>query len=106
MLDKKDETIPLQPKEIHIKQCLNNRLPCLLHEEEIKWYQRPKVKELLEGNSNTKYFQLIVNGKHRKTRIFQLQHEDKVTEGDNALKEYITSYYKVYSVNLNLALSR
>jgi hypothetical protein len=56
MLDKKDETIPLQPKEINIKQCLNNRLPCLLHEEEIKWYQRPKVKELLEGNSNTKYF--------------------------------------------------
>jgi hypothetical protein len=53
-----------------------------------------KVKELLVGDSNTKYFQLIANGKHRKTRIFQLQHEDKVIEGDNALKEYITSYYK------------
>jgi hypothetical protein len=35
----------------------------LLQEEEIKWYQRAKVKELLEGDSNTKYFQLIANGK-------------------------------------------
>jgi hypothetical protein len=49
---------------------------------------------LLEGNSNTKYFQLIANGKYRKTRIFQLQHVDRIIEGDQALKDYITSYYK------------
>jgi hypothetical protein len=86
--------VPLQPDEINIKQCLNTRLAQLLHEEEIKWYQRAKVKDLLEGDSNTKYFQLIANGKHRKTRIFQLQHEDKIVEGDNELKNYITTYYK------------
>jgi hypothetical protein len=38
--------------------------------EEIKWYECAKVKELLEGDSNTMYFQLISNGKHRKTGIF------------------------------------
>jgi hypothetical protein len=48
----------------------------------------------LEGDSNTNYFQLIANGKHRKTRIFQLQHEDGVIEGDEALREYATNYYK------------
>jgi hypothetical protein len=63
-------------------------------EEEVKWYQRAKTKDLLEGDSNTKYFQLIASGKFRKTRIFQLQHEDTVIEGELALKEYITSYYK------------
>jgi hypothetical protein len=42
----------------------------MLREEEIKWYQRAKVKELLEGDFNTKYFQLIANGNHRKSRIF------------------------------------
>jgi hypothetical protein len=94
MLDKKAETIPQEPEEINIKQCLNNRLAHRLTEEEIKWYQRAKINKLLEGSSNTKYFELIANGKHRKTRIFQLQHEDKVIEGDNALKEYIASYYK------------
>jgi hypothetical protein len=94
MLDKKAEHTPLQADEINIKQCLSNRLAHLLREEEIKWYQRAKVKDLLEGDSNTKYFQLIASGKYRKTRIFQLQHEDRIIEGDQALKEYITSYYK------------
>jgi hypothetical protein len=56
MLDKKVEHTPLQAEEINIKQCLNNRLAHLLREEEIKWYQRVKVKDLLEGDSNTKYF--------------------------------------------------
>jgi hypothetical protein len=37
---------------------------------------------------------LVANGKYRKTRIFQLQHEDKIIEGDIALKKHITSYYK------------
>jgi hypothetical protein len=66
----------------------------LLRDEEIKWYQRAKTKDLLEGDSNTKYFQQIVCGKYRKTRIFQLQHEDTLIEGEQALKEYITSYYR------------
>jgi hypothetical protein len=52
------------------------------------------IKDLLEDDSNTKYFQLVANGKYRKTRIIQLQHDDKVIEGDIALKEHITSYYK------------
>jgi hypothetical protein len=94
MLDKKAEHTPLHAKEINIKQCLNNQLTHLLREEEIKWYQRAKTNDLLEGDSNTKYFQLIASGKYRKSRIFQLQHEDTLIEGEQALKEYITSYYK------------
>jgi hypothetical protein len=55
-LDKKAEHTPLQAVEINIKQCLNNRLAHLLRVEEIKWYQRAKTKDLLEGHPNTKYF--------------------------------------------------
>jgi hypothetical protein len=36
----------------------------------------------------------VASGKFRKTRIFQLQHEDRIIECDQALKEHITSYYK------------
>jgi hypothetical protein len=93
MLDKKFEHTPLQAEEIDIKQCLNNRLVHLLREEEIKWYQRAKRKNLLEGDSNTKYLQLIASRKYRKTRIFQL-HEDTMIEEEQTLKEYITSYYR------------
>jgi hypothetical protein len=45
-------------------------------------------------STSTKYFQLLSNGKNRKRRIFQLQDDDKIIEGDEALKKYITSYYK------------
>jgi hypothetical protein len=84
----------IENHERDFKQFLNNRFAEILRKEEIKWYQHAKVKELLEGDSNTKYFQLIANGKHRKTWIFQLQHEDKIIEGEKELSEYVTSYYK------------
>jgi len=53
----------------------------LLREEEIKWFQRAKTKDLLEGDNNTKYFHMVANGKRRKTRIFQLEQEGGVIEG-------------------------
>ena len=62
-LDKKAEHSFLSTHEIDVKQCLKNRIAQLLREEEIKWYQRAKTKDLLEGDSNTKYFQFIANGK-------------------------------------------
>jgi hypothetical protein len=54
--DKKVECTWLDSNVIGLKQYLNNRLIKLLTEEELKWYQRAKVKLLLEGDSNTKYF--------------------------------------------------
>jgi len=93
-LDKKAETCILSPQEVDLKQYLKTRLAEMLREEEIKWYQRAKVKELLEGDSNTKYFQLIANGKHRKTRIYKLQDGNHIVSGDDELKKYITTYYK------------
>lgn len=73
---------------------LQNKLAHLLCEEEMKWYQRAKYKDLLHGDSNTKYFKLVASGKHRKSRIFKLRDGDHVIQGDVALKKHITSYYK------------
>ena len=47
-LDKKAESNFLEQHEIDLKQTLNNHLAELLREEELKWYQRAKVKNLLE----------------------------------------------------------
>ena len=93
VLDKKEEHTSLSQQELDVKFCLSNRLAHLLREE-IKWYQRVKTKDLLEGDANTKYFQLIANGKHRKTRIFQPQDGDHIVSSDAELKRYITTYYK------------
>jgi len=69
-LDKKAEHTLLNVSERDLKHVLNERLAELLREEELKWYQRAKVKHLLEGDANTKYYHLLANGRHRKTRIF------------------------------------
>jgi hypothetical protein len=70
-LDKKAETTLSTPQEVDFKHCLKAQLTNLLRNEEIiKWYQRSKSDSLLKGDSNTKYFQLLANGKHRKIHIF------------------------------------
>lgn len=59
----------------------------MLGEKEIMWYQWDKVKEALKSDSNMKYFQLVHNEKHKKTRIFQLQNGDQIISGDEELKK-------------------
>ena len=46
------------------------------------------------GDSNTRYFQLIANGRHRKKCIYSLQQDEGRIEGQEELKKYITKYYK------------
>ena len=66
----------------------------MLREEEIKWYERAKTKDLSELDNNTQYFHLVANGKHRKQHIFKLNQEHGIIVGDAQLKAYITNYYK------------
>jgi hypothetical protein len=56
-----------------MKHFLREKLLQLLREEEMKWYRRSKIDNILKGDDNTKYFQLVANGRHRKTRIFELE---------------------------------
>jgi len=93
-LDKKAEISLLEETKINLKHVLNERLAELLQEEELKWYQRAKVKHLLEGDANTKYYHLLANGRHRKTHIFQLEDGNNIISGDAQLKKHITNYYK------------
>jgi hypothetical protein len=52
-LDKKAEHTLLNDSERDLKHIFNERLAKLLREEELKWYQRAKVKHLLKGDANT-----------------------------------------------------
>jgi hypothetical protein len=81
-LDKKAETTTLSEQEIHLKHFLKESLVLLLREEELKWYERAKVKTLLEGDDNTRFFHLVANGKHRKQHIYKLENDQGVVIGD------------------------
>jgi len=96
-LDKKAEIDCLNESEINLKHVLHERLGELLREEELKWYQRAKVKQLLEGDANTKFYHLVANGRHRKTRIFQLEDGNKLISGDAELKK---PYYHILQKNV------
>ena len=93
-LDRKAEDMLLSPQEAEYKSCLHSELTKLLRKEELYWLQRSKAKRLVHGDDNTTYFQLLANGRYRKTRIYQLEQEEGVIVGDENLKTYITNYYK------------
>jgi hypothetical protein len=93
-LDKMVESQLLSQQEWDLKQSIHERLNQLLREEEIKWFQRAKTTKILKGDNNTKYFQMITNGKRRKTRIVRLEQEEGVVEGEEQLTDYISKYYK------------
>jgi mannosylglycoprotein endo-beta-mannosidase len=60
----------------------------------LKWYQRFKAQFILEGDSNTRYFHGIANGRHRRKHIQSLVQDEGLIEGHDQLKSYITNYYK------------
>jgi mannosylglycoprotein endo-beta-mannosidase len=93
-LDKQAENGELSDQEINLKHYLKERLVSLLREEELKWYERAKVKTLLEGDANTRFFHLVANGRHHKQHIFKLEDDQGVVVGDDCLKPHITNYYK------------
>jgi mannosylglycoprotein endo-beta-mannosidase len=66
------EVRPLSVSEIELKSQSNAQIASLLREEELKWYQRSKSQFILEGDSNTRYFHSMANGRHRKKHIHSL----------------------------------
>ena len=65
----------LSQQELETKNQANEEIARLLREEEIKWYQRSKAQFILEGDSNTRYFHMVANGRHRNKHIHSL-HQD------------------------------
>jgi mannosylglycoprotein endo-beta-mannosidase len=94
VLDRKAEIILLSSQEVELRHHHKGQLTKLLREEEIYWFQRSKATKLLQGDDNTKYFHMVANGRHRKTKIVQLEQEEGTIVGDDNLKNYITDYYK------------
>ena len=84
----------LTPQEIELKSQFNAEVARMLREEELKWYQRSKANFILKGDANTKYFQNVANGRHRKKHIHSLNQDEGMIEGQEQLKAYITNYYK------------
>ena len=95
-IDKKGEILGLTSHDRAEQKRIQLHLRKIIREEEAKWLQRAKEKELQEGDGNTKYYHAKANGRRRKTTIFRLNQEEGVIEGQNNLKMYITEFYKFF----------
>lgn len=94
-LDIKAKTNPLGIANSAAKREAEESLAKLLTEEELKWAQSAKDKGVTEGDSNTQFFHLIANGKHRKKGIVQIAQDEGTIVGHENLKLcYISNYYK------------
>jgi len=85
-LDTMAETRTLSDGERETLESARDDLIKLPREEELKFYQRAKATDVLLGDNNTRYFQMVANGKHRKKRIFSLEHEGGKLKGNKTLK--------------------
>jgi hypothetical protein len=89
------EEVPTLPfYEIELKNQSNAEIARLLREEEIKWYERSKSQFILEGDSHTRYFHSVGNGRHMNEHIHSLVQDEGIIEVQEHLKSYITNYYK------------
>jgi hypothetical protein len=82
----------VREKEMQVE--LISRLKHLLRDEELKWRQRAKEKDLKEGDGNTKYFHLKASGRKKKNHISMMINNGTEILGDNEIIKHATEYYK------------
>lgn len=93
-LEETEELSPLSAESLCLRVNLTTALMHILEEEELYWYKRSHETWLHKGDNNTDYFHKIANGRKRKNTIFSLIDDDNTIEGDKALLDHATNYYK------------
>ena len=74
-LDKRAEIMGLSAVDRSEQKELRAQLKRVMIQEEMKWLQRYKDKEITDGDGNTRYYHAKVNGRRRKNRITTLEHQ-------------------------------
>jgi len=62
--------------------------------EEIKARQRSRDKDIIEGDRNTTYFQVVANQRSRKKRVEGLEGPFSLVEDQNGMMDIAVSFYK------------
>jgi hypothetical protein len=81
---------------------LQEKLSKILKEEEVKWFQRAKERDIMEGDSNSRYFMLKASCRKRRNKNFRFYHDGKFIEGDQNLLDYATDFYKALFGSVDL----
>lgn len=105
-LDLLAETSGLSFSQSEHKKELELQYNRLLRQEELKWQQRSKEKDVMKGDNNTRYFHAKANGRRRKNIILSLEQEEGEIKGEEDLMRYIIDFYKkLFRPSINNSIS-
>lgn len=65
----------------------------ILHQEEIFWYQKSRVKWLVDGERNTKFFHKSTLMRRRRNKILMLQIGEDWIKSDEILRTHAREYF-------------
>lgn len=94
LIDKHSELYGLHVHDLELRGSLKNKLKMLMREDNIKWWQRAKEKDLLLGDGNTKFFMTKASSRRRQNRISGLKCGDRFITKELELTAHITDFYK------------
>ena len=86
----------MSAQKYSIRKSLEEDLLKIRREEEVKWFQRAKDKDLVQGEALTSYFMAKASGRKRKNKISFLQQEEGLTQGDREILLYSTKFYRAF----------
>jgi hypothetical protein len=93
-LDKITELGQLTDHEREERKNLGRDLDGIWRLEEIKAKQRPREREIKEGNRNTSYFFALANHRKRKKNILCLEDNGIIMEDDSSMLKHAMEFYR------------
>ena len=93
-LDISKETHSLSFTELERELELHLALSNLLHQEELYWCQRSRLNWLKEGDSNTKFFHTVANGRRNRNFISHIYHNHVRIEDAKEIGQVFKSIFQ------------
>ncbi|KAH7687154.1 Exodeoxyribonuclease III protein [Dioscorea alata] len=103
-LDSLSENRPLSVDESARLAHIRSDLSSTLRQEELHWKQRSRITWLKDGDSNTKFFHLVANGRRNKNFIPRIRHNGGWVEGNLNLGLAFADHFRLLFGTLLLLL--
>ncbi|KAK1666668.1 hypothetical protein QYE76_054827 [Lolium multiflorum] len=94
-LDDKADAVGIDEEEWALRYHLEDQLLELFRAEEEYWRQRGRVRWVLQGDANTKYFHALANGRRRKCCISSLVSDQGLITDKRLIQQHIYEFYRL-----------
>jgi hypothetical protein len=94
-LDDKADTVGIDEEEWAFRYHLEDQLLEVFRAEEEYWRQRGRVRWVLQGDANTKFFHAMANGRRMKCCISSLVSDQGVITDKRLIQQHIYEFYRM-----------